>query len=235
VPYLQTSVEQSPTNLQLRLTLAQSCLWATNYSCALEEYHAILQQDPNSAQADMIAGEALDGQGDVAGAVTQFEAAEKASPTMPNVHFGLGYLHWKQGHFAPAEAEFQKELAINSQNGEAATYLGDIEVRNNQDGDARAHLELAKLQPGADRLTFLDLGILDARSGKQQDAEAEFERVIAMAPKDPDAHWRLARLLQAMGRKDEAAKELETVRQLHAGKDQQSLQQITRPQIPIQP
>jgi len=235
VPYLRASVEQSPTNLQLRLTLAQSCLWATDYPCALEEYRAILQQDPNSAQADMIAGEALDGTGDVIGAIAQFEAAEKAAPSMPNVHFGLGYLLWKQGHFDTAKTEFQKELAINPKNGEAATYLGDIEMKDNEDVSARSHLELAKQQPAVDKLTFLDLGILDARAGKNPEAKAEFEHVIAIAPKEPDAHWRLARLLQAMGRKDEAAKELETVRQLHVDKDQQPLQQITRPQTPTQP
>ncbi len=58
IPYLESVVGTSPDNLQLRMTLAQSCLWAELYNCTLEQYQEILRLNPQSAQADMLAGEA---------------------------------------------------------------------------------------------------------------------------------------------------------------------------------
>src|SRR6202000_1702134 len=65
IPYLQFAVTSSPENLQLRTALAQSCLWAAQYNCTLEQYKQILLENPDSAQADILAGEALDGLGNM--------------------------------------------------------------------------------------------------------------------------------------------------------------------------
>ena len=107
VPALRAGVSQQPTNLPLRLTLAQSCLWAAEYDCAEAEYRAILEQDPRSAQADMIAGEALDAKGDTPDAIAQFRAAVVAGPATPNVHFGLGYLLWKKASLGRLRLSFK--------------------------------------------------------------------------------------------------------------------------------
>ena len=61
VPYLQFAVKHSPENLELRSVLAQSCLYAKLYECTLEQYRQIVVSNPDSAQAHMLAGEALDG------------------------------------------------------------------------------------------------------------------------------------------------------------------------------
>jgi len=45
-----------------------------------------------SAEADMLAGEAEDELLNPVGAIEQFRAAVKADPKEPDVHFGLGYL-----------------------------------------------------------------------------------------------------------------------------------------------
>src|SRR5262249_50059356 len=99
IPYLKTSAAADPANLTLRLTLAHSCLWTRQLQCVMDVYKEILALDPNSAEADMLAGEALDEMGDNAGALKQFEAAEQANPKQPDVHFGIGYLLWTQKQF----------------------------------------------------------------------------------------------------------------------------------------
>ena len=38
--------------------------------------------------------------------IGEFEAAMKISPHEPNVHFGLGYLHWKSQQYDEAKKEF---------------------------------------------------------------------------------------------------------------------------------
>src|SRR3984893_13772197 len=92
-----SSIGDSPnsTNIELHRVLAQSCLSAKEYSCALAEFRQILERDPNSAAAHMLSGEALDGLGRTVEATPAFEAAAKAAPREPNVNFGLVYLYWK--------------------------------------------------------------------------------------------------------------------------------------------
>lgn len=234
IPNLRTGLQLTPNNLQLRLTLAQSCLWAKDYACALEQDELILKQDPNSAQADMIAGEALDAKGDMAGAVAQFRAAETAAPSTPDLHFGLGYLLWKQGNFADAEPEFAREVQLEPNHAQALTYLGDLAIKKNDWPTARRVLETAAAQPNAVRLTFLDLGIVNAHDKHNTEAETNFRRAIQLAPEDPDAHYRLARLLQSTGNIAEARTELAKVQQLHKAKDSEGLAQQITPQ-PTQP
>ena len=107
-------MEQSqPNNSELQYTLAQSCLWAKEYACALEEFHRIAQRDPNSAATHMLMGEALDGLSRTPEAIAEFETAVKVAPQESNAHFGLGYLYWKQHRYEEAERAFQGELAID--------------------------------------------------------------------------------------------------------------------------
>lgn len=148
LPYLKKAVEKSPDNLQLHTVLAQSCLWAKQYDCTLEEYKQILQLNPESAQADMLAGEAMDGLNDAEGAIRQFEAAVKAAPNEPNVHFGLGYLLWKRHSFPEAAEQFKQELANDPNHAQALAYLGDIDIKQNDNASALPLLEKAVKQPG---------------------------------------------------------------------------------------
>jgi tetratricopeptide (TPR) repeat protein len=83
VPFLKAAAQADAQNLQLRLTLAHSCLWTKQYQCVLDVYHEILLLNAESAEADMLAGEVLDETKDSAGAIQQFRAAAKADPKRP--------------------------------------------------------------------------------------------------------------------------------------------------------
>src|SRR5208282_1427626 len=91
IPYLKQATAADSQNLPFRLALAQSCLWSKQYQCVLDVYHEIVTLNADSAEADMLAGEALDEMKDKPAAAQQFRAAAKADPKEPNVHFGLGY------------------------------------------------------------------------------------------------------------------------------------------------
>jgi len=64
-------------------------------------------------------------------------------------------------------------------------------------------------------LAHLDLGILNSDAGHREDALREFKEAARLNPGDVNAHWRLARLYQAMGRKDEAKVEFDKTSSLH--------------------
>jgi tetratricopeptide (TPR) repeat protein len=125
VPYLKLAASKDTQNLPLRLALAHSCLWSKQQQCVLDVYHEILMLNPDSAEADMLAGEALNEMKDNEGALKMFRAAIKANPKEPNAHFGLGYLLWMLKQYKEAGAEFQAELANDPDHVQAMLYLAD--------------------------------------------------------------------------------------------------------------
>ena len=204
VPYLKQATTSDPQNLPFRLVLAHSCLASKQFQCVLDVYQEILLLNAESAEADMLAGEALDEMNDRVGATQQFRAAVKADPKEPNVHFGLGYLLWVQSQYAEAAQEFQAELANVPNHVQAMVYLADTNMKMNHPEVALPLIQKAiRLDPEIE-LAHLDLGILYADAGRRDDALREFKVAAKLSPNDVNPHWRLARLYQAMGKKDEA-------------------------------
>ncbi|MGH9588201.1 MAG: tetratricopeptide repeat protein [Acidobacteriaceae bacterium] len=222
IPYLRRAAQNDPSSLPLRLTLAHSCLWAKQFPCVLTVYKQILLLNAESAEADMLAGEAMDAMGNVTGAITQFRSAERVNPKEPNVHFGLGYLLWTQKQYSEAQKEFQAELDNNPKHGKARAYLGDTLVRQNDYARAEPELKKSIADEPMFALPYLDLGIIEAASGRNQDAVREFKKVIALEPKDVDSHWRLARLYQTMGKREEARAEFARVSAMKRQQDKSS-------------
>jgi tetratricopeptide (TPR) repeat protein len=208
IPYLKEATASDPQNLPFRLVLAHSCLWSKQFQCVLDVYHEILLLNAESAEADMLAGEALDEMKDRAGATQQFRAAVRANPREPNVHFGLGYLLWTQGQFEEAAEEFQAELVNIPDHLQALAYLADTELKMNRPEAALPLLEKVIRTDPKMELAHLDRGILFANAGRRDDALREFSAAARLSPNDVNVHWRLARLYYAMGRKEEADAEV---------------------------
>ncbi len=209
--YLREATARDPRNLPLRMALAHSCLWSKQYQCVLDVYHEILTLNAESAEADMLAGEALDEMKNHAGAINQFRAAVKANPSEPDVHFGLGYLLWTQRQYPEAVKEFQAELANDPNHVQALIYLADAQIQLNDPKDAQPLLEHALRLDAGRELAHLDLGILYAGTGRPDDALREMKEAERLAPQDVNIHWRLGRLYRAMGKKDEAKAEFAKV------------------------
>lgn len=206
-PYLKHVAALDAQNLALRLTLAHSCLWSKQYQCVLDTYREILVLDPDSAEADMLAGEALDEMLDSPGAIRQFRAAVKASPNTPDVHFGLGYLLWKAKQYNEAIPEFQAELKNNPRHVEAMAHWADAELQLQHSDAALPLLEKVTAIDPNFALARLDLGIIYADAGRNEEALRELIAAAKLTPDDVNVHWRLARLYRTMGRKDEAKTE----------------------------
>jgi len=235
-PYLKKAADSDPRNLTLLLTLAHSCLFAHQYPCVLDTFHKIVALNAESAEADMLVGEALDEMKDPIGAQREFRAAIAVNPKEPNVHFGLGYLLWTKGQYADAAHEFQAELDNDPRHLQAMLYLADCDIQLQKSEDARALLErLTSLLPN-DAMAHRDLGIVYAGGGRNQDAVAQFEDAIRLAPSDVNAHYRLARLYRTMGRTADANIEFEKARALNKAADDRLLKVMSKiPGTPSDP
>lgn len=197
------------------MALAHSCLGAKQYTCVLDVYKEILTLNAESAEADMLAGEAMDAMQDHAGAIQQFRAAVKANPNEPNVHFGLGYLLWTQNQYPEAAQEFQAELTNVPDSAPAMAYLADTQIKMSEPDKALPLLQNAVRISPTMELPHLDLGILHADAGQHEEALAELNIAAKLSPNDFTVHYRLARLLKSMGRQKEAAVEFEKTNSLH--------------------
>jgi tetratricopeptide (TPR) repeat protein len=226
IPYLKDAAAEDQQNLPLRLALAHSCLWTKQNQCVLDAYREILALDPDSAEADMVAGEALDNMKDNEGSTKMFRAAVKANPKEPNVHFGLGYLLWTQKQYKEAASEFEAELGNDPGHIQAKLYLADAFIQLNQIQDAGPLLEkVVKLDPSIG-LGHLDLGIVYAEAGRNEDALRELTLAAKLTPDDVNVHWRLGRLYRTMGKKDEAKAEFDKASTLNKAADEELYKKI---------
>jgi tetratricopeptide (TPR) repeat protein len=207
VPYLKQASESDAQNLPLLLTLAHSCLLSKQYQCVLDAYHEMVAQNAESAEADILVGEALDEMKDTIGATREFRAAVQANPKEPNAHFGLGYLLWTQMQYPEAIQEFQAELANTPDYTQAMLYLADAEVRLNRMEEAKPLLEKLVNSAPSISMAHLDLGIVYAEAGQKEDALREFNAAAALKPNDVNVHMRLGMLYRSMGKTAEAKAE----------------------------
>ena len=226
IPFLKVATSADPANLQFRFYLAQSCLWSKQYQCVLDVYREILTLNAESAEADMLAGEAYDEMKDEAHAIQEFEAAVKAGPNTPDVHFGYGYLLWRALRFDEAEKEFKSELANNPAHPLALTYLADVEIRANHSDEAVPYLVHAiQIQPSI-ALAHLDLGAAYATQGRSEDAVRELKEAERLSPNDPKIHWQLGLFYQTLGRTAEAKAALDKTRSLQDAADQSVVEKL---------
>lgn len=226
VPYLKAAAKRDPQNSPLLLSLAHSCLWSKQLQCVMDTYHQILSINAESAEADMLAGEALDEMKDNEGATKMFRAAVAANPKEPNVHFGLGYLLWTQKQYPEASQQFQAELDNDPDHAQSLVYLGDCYLQLNNPTEARPRLQRGLELDPSQWLANLDLGIIDSDAGRNEDALRHLKAALKTKPDDVNVHWRLGRLYRAMGRKQEAQAEFEAAKKLNKAADEDLHQKI---------
>ena len=234
-PFLRQAAAQDPPNLPLRLALAHSCLWSKQMECVLDVYKEILALNSESAEADMLAGEAMNGLKDNEGATKMFRAAIQANPKEPNAHFGLGYLLWMNKQFPEAAAEFQAELANDPGHLQASLYLADCDVQLNRLQDARPLLERIEHEDGTQALTHIDLGAIYADSGKNEDAVRELLLAEKLDTEEVNVHWRLGRLYKTMGKREASKAEFDKAASLNKAANEDLYKKIANGRNQPQP
>jgi Flp pilus assembly protein TadD len=134
-------------------------------------YHKILALNAESAEADMLGGEALDEMKDTIGATQEFRAAVRANPKEPNVHFGLGYLLWTQSQFQEAAQEFHAK--VNPTVSMVHLDLGKVYSESGQLPDAIKELQTAAKLAPKDVNPHWRLGQLYRSLGEMKQAKTE--------------------------------------------------------------
>ena len=214
LPYLEAAQKEKPDNGELQLVLAKSYLLVKEYDKAKLQFQTMLERNGDSPQVHMLLGEAYDGLGKQDAALQEFRAAA-GSGSVPDVHFGLGYMLWRDKHYDEAAKEFRQELAVNPKHHAALAYLGDVLLKSGDTGAARKTLGESIAVKDNLWITHYDLGIIAANQRSHSVAIEQFKRALALNSKRPEIHYHLAQVYKAINQNAEAQAELRIVSSLH--------------------
>ena len=91
---------------------------------ATAAYLRLYQADPNSYRWHQLMGDIEAAKGDDGKAIEEYRAAVLLKPSLPNLHYSLGHLLWKDLKVPEARIELEAELASNPHHAGALTDLG---------------------------------------------------------------------------------------------------------------
>jgi tetratricopeptide (TPR) repeat protein len=214
IPYLQRATEGDTQSIPLRMALAHSCMGSKQYQCVLDVHEQILALKGESAEADMLAAQAFDQMGNNVAAEKQLRAVAQINPREPNVHFGLGYLLWKQSQWSDAAQEFQLELDGDPKHKISRIYLADAWVQQGEFAKAQSQLEDLVPNDQSEPPVHRDLGIIYANAGRNDDAIRELRLAVRLDPDDPETHSEIAKVLRATGKKNEESAKSTSIKSL---------------------
>lgn len=179
---------------------------------------SLLRAAPDSYRTHLLLGYLLLDKENYAGAEAQFRQALQANAKAPGVHYEIGnaILGGAQNAEARARArvEFEKELEADRAHGPSYCRLADIAYA---DGEPQRALELYRQAAAMDaKLASAPIGMCKVVMQQERYTEALpwCEKGSALAPENRDAHYRLARIYQKLGRQAEAERSMATFRRL---------------------
>jgi tetratricopeptide (TPR) repeat protein len=173
---------------------------------ATAAYLQLYQANPDSYRLHQLMGDLEASKGGDRKAIQEYRTAISVKPSLPNLHYSLGHLLWKNLDVAEARTELEVELAINPRHPGALHDLGNTYLLEHQPEKALEYLNRALAMEPDNAGVHLDLGTAYTQLSQFQKAEAEYKRAL---PTDHDGsiHYKLAKVYQALKRKEEATHE----------------------------
>jgi Tfp pilus assembly protein PilF len=173
---------------------------------ATAAYLRLYQADPNSYRLHQLMGDLEAAKGDDGKAIEEYRAAIRLRPSVSNLHYSLGHLLWKDFKIAEARVEFEAELALNPRHPGALNDLGNTYLLEHLPDKALPYLVRALAADSGNTDIHRDLGSAFFALGNYRKAEEHFKTAVSN-DHDGSVHYQLARVYQALGEKDNAARE----------------------------
>ena len=173
---------------------------------ATAAYLRLYQADPNSYRWHQLMGDIEAAKGDDGKAIEEYRAAVVLKPTLPNLHYSLGHLLWKDLKVPEARIELEVELTSNPHHAGALTDVGDSYLLEHQPEKALPYLNSALAADAGNPDIHRDLGTAYSELGDYRKAEEEL-KIAVTTDHDGSVHYKLARAYQALGQKEDASRE----------------------------
>jgi tetratricopeptide (TPR) repeat protein len=173
---------------------------------ATAAYLRLYQAGPDSYRVHQLMGDLEAAKGDDAKAIEEYRAAIARKPTAPNLHYSLGHLLWKDLKVQEARVELEAELAMNPRHAGALNDLGNTYLFEHKPDKGLPYLTRALAANPGNADIHRDLGTAYTELGDFHNAEEHF-KIAVTNDHDGAVHYKLARVYQALGEKEKAAKE----------------------------
>ena len=186
---------------------------------------------PDSPLVVELNAENFEKHGEFSKAIAEYRVLLQRAPSMPGIHYRIGQLILNLPATATsnkeARAEFEQELKVYPLNAGAEYFLGELDRKQGHLAQAIEHYTNAtKLNPGmADPYFGLGRCLLD--SDRAADAVAPLETAAKLEPANPTIHFTLAHAYQALGRREDAAREF-ALQKSAAARIQQNTETVKR-------
>jgi tetratricopeptide (TPR) repeat protein len=173
-----------------------------------------LRNSPSSLRSSIALAQARLARQDAAGAEEALKEAVAHAPKSPDPAVCLGGFYLARGKTVEAEQQFRHALEINPKHGPALIALGAMQVRAGQSDQAeQTYRQLSALQ---DKRYKPLHALFLFRSGKPEQAVAEFEALAKEDPADSDARTRLVTAYLAVNRISDAERILTAALKKHS-------------------
>ncbi len=163
---------------------------------AMRTARALQEKAPTSYQAHRLEAESLESQGKEDQAATIYRDILKDHPNVPGIHYRLGQIALAEagdaGPTEAAQAEFEKEVAVDPTNASAEFVLGELARRKGDWSVAIDHFTRAAHLDAGFSEAYLALGMSLAASGRYADAKPPLQHYVQLEPDDPSGHYQLA-------------------------------------------
>ncbi len=166
------------------------------------------------AWAHLLLARAFDAQDKLDEARGELQRALAIDPHCRGVHFALGFIAWTTRDLETAKREFRMEIDLDSQEALPYYYLVQtLEVEGKLD-EAETVLKMMGRECPDTYVYHYSVGKLVEYRGSFEAAAREFREAIRLDPKQSEAHYHLALMLQKSGEVAQAKKEFGLANQL---------------------
>jgi tetratricopeptide (TPR) repeat protein len=169
---------------------------------------AVFELDPDSYRSHQLRAQVLEESNNEEGAIAEYRETLKRKPNLPNIHFAIGSLYWKDQKFDEAWTELQAELRTNPDHAQALYELADICAFQSHAPEAeKYYLAALKLDPSMTEARF-GIEKIYTESGRYEKSLVQLRAVLQADSSNPTAHYRFALVYRKMGRPRDAGREL---------------------------
>jgi len=163
-----------------------------------------------AAKSQFDAGKQLARQGNLAGAVANFNEAIRLAPNYVAAYNQLGNAYQQLGQIEDAIAAYQQLLSINPNLAQAHCNLGAIwQIQGKVEAALSAYQKAIELKPDL-AVGYLNLGKLQIQLGDWEQGQKSLEAACRLQPNLAEAHYNLGNLLRQKGEMRSAIASLET-------------------------
>jgi protein O-mannosyl-transferase len=201
-----TTLRADPDSYVMHLNLGTTYFATRNFTAAEKELQLALQLKPDSPNVLNALGCAYLELGRLEDSASAFKSAIAYKPRWTDSHFNYGRLLKKQGQSGAALAEFRTAVEVGPLNASAHLYLGEALAERGENSGAEAEFrESIRLFPSLSAQQ--QLADLLLQTGRETQALPLLEELAVEYPYDSAIHLKVARVLEHLGRPEDARKE----------------------------